>query len=122
MRQTIIVNGLAVTGMFSDKPGKGIYYVGPVSIERLKRKSFTKNIIDNPQVEKALREKYGFGDNLPEVQSNISDKDRYHAQIRRGDVVYSIVDQNNKKIHQGKISGESLPDEIELRVYKFVGI
>jgi hypothetical protein len=123
MRQVIIVNGLAVTGMFIDEPKKGIFCVrGPVEISEIRKKIFTKNIIDNPALEKKLREEYGFGDNLPEVQSNSTDKDRYRVQIKRGDFVYSIVDQNNKKIHQGKLSGESLPDDIELRVYKFIGI
>lgn len=123
MRQIVIVNGLPVTGMFIDEPRKGIFCIkGPIDVSTIKSKIFTKNIIDNPVLEKKLREEYDFGDNLPEVQSNSSDKDRYRVQIKRGDLVYSIVDQNNKKIHQGKLSGESLPDSIKLFVYKFIGV
>lgn len=124
--QIIIMNGLAPTGLFAYAPGNGIRYMGDVSLREISTIPYTKNIIDNPSVEQALRKRYGFGDNLPEVQMIYDqEKKRYvrdlKAHIEKGDIVYSIVDPDDKKIHIGKNSGETLPDELKLRALKFVG-
>lgn len=126
MKQVILMNGRAVMNMADYVPGNGIIFEGFYNINDIVGVTFTKNIIDNPAVEKLLRERYGFGDNLPRVQVRYDSKNEkmtkeLHASIEGGDVIYSIVDSNSEKIHQGKLSGEA-PIDLKIQVLKYIGI
>lgn len=127
MKQVILVNGKACTGMFDYAPGNGCIYEGEKNINDIVGITFTKNAIDNPAVEKLLRERYGFGDNLPEVQSKYNPKTKefekdLRTYIDAGDTVYSIVTPDGEKIHRGKLSGDVLPMDLKIKVLKYVGI
>lgn len=127
MRQIILTNGRAVTGSFDYAPGNGMIFEGEYNINDVVGLSFTKNSIDNPQVEKLLRDRYGFRENLPEVQSKYNPKTKEYEKdtrfyIENGDVVYSIVGPDGEKIHRGKFSGEELPIDLKVKVLKYVGI
>ncbi len=127
MKQVILVNGKACTGMFDYAPGNGMMYEGEHNISELKNINFTKNSIDNPAVENLLREKYGLGKNLPEVQSKYNPKTKefekdLRTYIDAGDIVYSVVTPDGEKIHRGKLSGDTLPIDLKIKVLKYIGI
>ncbi len=127
MRQIILTNGRASSGILDYAPGNGIIYEGEHNINDIAGITFTKNAIDNPVVERLLRERYGFGDNLPEVQSKYNPKTKEfekdtRSYIESGDVVYSIIGSDGEKIHRGKLSGEELPIDLKIKVLKYVGI
>lgn len=127
MRQIILTNGRAASGMFDYAPGNGIIYEGEHNVNDIVTLNFTRNAIDNPAVERFLRERYGFGDNLPEVQTKYNPKTKEferdtHSYIESGDVVYSIIGSDGEKIHRGKLSGEELPMDLKIKILKYVGI
>lgn len=127
MKQTVLINGKAVTGMFDYAPGNGMMYEGEHSVSELKNIIFTKNSIDNPAVENLLRERYGLGKNLPEVQTKYNSKTHeierdLRTYIDAGDVIYSVVTPDGEKIHRGKLSGEDLPIDLKIKVLKYIGI
>ena len=126
-KQVIITNGKAVTGMFDFSPGNGMRYEGEVNLSNLKDVVFTKTTIDNPAVEKTLRERYGIG-NIPPRQLVYSSEKRTMEEesqifIEKGDEIYSVVTPTGKKIHQDKhwAEKEILPLDFKIKVLKYVG-